>query len=128
MFSQVFFCPQGWESLSRGVSVQGGLCPGGICLAGLSRHEGVSVQGVSVCGSVQGGGICPGRGYLSRGVSVKETPYTVTLQAVCILLECILVRSLSLFDMNSKLDFSRIHLEATLLSLSVGPLQYIYSC
>ena len=47
-------CPGG--SLSRGGSVQGGLCPGGA----LSR--GVSVQGVS----------------LSRGVSVRETPRTVT--------------------------------------------------
>ena len=46
------FCPR--RSLSRGVSVKGGLCLGGLCI-------GVSVQGVSVSE-----GLCPGRS-LSRG-------------------------------------------------------------
>ena len=88
MFSQVFFCPQEWGSLSRGYlsggSVQGrgslsrgylsggfvqgrGSLSRGYLSGGLSRGggicpgKGVSVQGVSVWGSVQG------RGYLSRG-------------------------------------------------------------
>ena len=80
------FCPGG-RSLSRGISVQGGLCPGrGFCPGGsLFRKvsvQGVSVQVVSVLGGlcpggslsrgvpVQGGGLCPGRG-LSLGISVR---------------------------------------------------------
>ena len=56
-------------SLSKGgVSVRGGLCPGGPG-GSLSRGE----------VSVQGRGLCPGEGSLSRGgVSVSETPRTVT--------------------------------------------------
>ena len=138
MFSQVFVCSQrGSQSLStglcqaafcpgvsvceglwpegvsvKGVSVQGGVCPGvrGRCPGrSLSRGisfkqvsvQGVSVQGVSVQGGLCPGGLCPG-GSLSRGlcpgdevslsreslsrgmgvsvqgVSVRETPCTVT--------------------------------------------------
>ena len=63
-------------SLSRGVSV----------------HEGVSVQG----GSVQGEGLCPeGRvsiqGGLCPGGLCQGHPLYGNEQAVCILLECILV-------------------------------------
>ena len=76
-FSQVFICPQGeWAgggSLSGGISVQEGLCPGGVSVRE-SLSRGVSVWGVSV--SVQGD-LCPG-GSLSRGVSVRETPCMVT--------------------------------------------------
>ena len=72
-----------WGSLSRGtlsrwVSVQGGLCPGG-----------------SLSGGLCPGGLCPG-GSLSRGISVQEgsllgrPPYG-NEQVVRILLECILV-------------------------------------
>ena len=43
MFSQVFVCPRG--SLSRRVSVQGGLWPGGSLAMGVSG-QGVSVRGV----------------------------------------------------------------------------------
>ena len=53
----------------QGVSLFGGLCPGGLC-------PGVYVQGESLC--------------LGR-VSVRETPTYGNVQAVCILLECILV-------------------------------------
>ena len=55
-------------SLSIGVSVQGGLCPG----VSLSRGS-------------------PSRGSLARGVSVTENPSTVEEWVVRILLECILV-------------------------------------
>ena len=102
MFSQVFVCPLG----GGGVSVQGegslsgGLCPGGSLSRGL-YPRGVSVQGVSIQG-----GLCP-RGSLSKGVSVQgglcsrgvsvqggvfvwETPPYGNVQAVRILLECIL--------------------------------------
>ena len=77
-----------WGSLSGGVSFQGDLCPGGLCL------------GVSVWGGLCLGGICPGMslsiGSLSRGVSVREIPWTETSPygnelAVRILLGCILV-------------------------------------
>ena len=102
MFSQVFICSQGWGvsvsvrgSPSRKVSIQVGLCPGGLCPGeSLSRGRGlcpgaVSVQGRGLCPgggfSVQGGGVsfqgegslsrggglCPGEGGLSRGVSVQ---------------------------------------------------------
>ena len=57
--------PSRGGSLSREISVQGYLCPWGLCLEGsLSRR--VLSRGVSVQGS------------LSRGVSVIETPHTVT--------------------------------------------------
>ena len=62
-----------WESLSRGLSIQGGLCPGGLCPGRRVSVQGVSVKGVSVQGSLSRGslsrGLCPG-GYLSREVSV----------------------------------------------------------
>ena len=70
MFSQqVFACPQGGlcpqgRSLSRGVSVHGGLCPGG----SLSRGclcSGVSVLGVSVRGSMSRGSLSVWGGSLS---------------------------------------------------------------
>ena len=104
MFSQVSVCPQGGSrSLSRGVSVQGGLRPGGLC-------KGVSVQGGSLSRegclclgrwvSVQGGGFCPGRslsrGSLSRGslssgeLCHRDRPYG-NERAIRIQLECILV-------------------------------------
>ena len=93
------------ESLSRGVSVQGDLCPGGLCPGGslgclcpgglcpgggsLSRKvsvQGVYAQeGVSICrASVQGGS-------LSKGGSLSERPPYGNMRAVRILLECILV-------------------------------------
>ena len=98
-----------WGSLSRGVSVQWGLCPGGLCLGGLCL--GVSLQGGLCPGevSVQGGlcprGVCP-EGSLSGGslpgvslsgvslsmggLCLEDPPYG-NEQAVCILLEYILV-------------------------------------
>ena len=83
-------CPLGSLSMGvsvQGVSVHGGLCPGGLFLEvsvqgghcpGGSVWE-VSVQG-GLCprglsrkgGLCPGGGLCP-RGYLSGGVSVRET-------------------------------------------------------
>ena len=79
------------RGLCLGVSVQGGLCLGGLWSRGsLSRGVSVQVGGLSGWGvSVRVGGLCPGGGSLSRGVSVRE---------VRILLECILV---------SKLKFSK---------------------
>ena len=79
-------------SLSRRGSVQGVLCPGGLCL-GFSVQGGLSVQGGSLSGGSlcrQGGlctgrgslsrqgGLCPGRGVSVQGVSVGETPHTLT--------------------------------------------------
>ena len=74
MSSQLSVCPQGGpRSLSRGVSVQGGLCPGGLCPGG-SLSRGISVQG-----GLFPGGLCPAGWSLSRGVvSVRETSCTVT--------------------------------------------------
>ena len=95
--------------LSRGVFVQGGLCPGqslsrvfiqgGLCPGGLS------VQGGSMFGDRNGGlcpgGFCPAESLSSRvsvqqGVFVRETPWTETSpygteRAIRFLLECILV-------------------------------------
>ena len=42
----ILFTSRG-ESLSRGLSVQGGLCPGGVYVQGVST-QGVSVQGGSM--------------------------------------------------------------------------------
>ena len=79
----MFVCTQ------EGVFVQGGLCPGSLCPGG------VSVQVGSLSGGLYPGGLCPGslcqEGSLSRGVSVRETPLYSYVQAVHILLECILV-------------------------------------
>ena len=72
-------------SLSRGVSVQGGLCPGGSLSRGVSVQgkglcpEGASVQrglcpGVPVQGGLSGG-VCPG-GLPDRDPSWMETPQT----------------------------------------------------
>ena len=82
-----------------GVSV-GGLCPGGLCWGSLSTGGlclGVSVQGDLYPGGVCLGGLCP------EGISVKRSlswgslsrrpPYG-NVQAVRILLECILVRTM----------------------------------
>ena len=80
-------CLSTWGSLFRGGFCPGGLYPGGLCPGGpLSR--GVSIQGKGLYPgegslsrervSVQGKGLCPGEGSLSRGVSVRETPHTVT--------------------------------------------------
>ena len=74
MFSQVSVCPQG------GVSVQGGLCPGG----SLSR-------GVSVQGGLSPGEVSVWEGSLSRRGSLSGRPPYGYIWAVCILLECILV-------------------------------------
>ena len=60
-------------SLSRGVFVQRGLCPGGISVQGASLSRGVSVQGVSIQRGLCPWGSLSGRS-LSRGVSVMETP------------------------------------------------------
>ena len=77
------FCPEisVWESLSRGISIQGGLCPGG-----------------SVQGGLCLGGLCPG-GSLSGGSLLGKPllpPYGY-MWVVCILLECILVTGVCLF-------------------------------
>ena len=61
-------------SLSREISVQGGLCPGSLCGDGGSLSRGlclgVSVQGISVQGVSVHEGLFPG-GSLSRGISVQ---------------------------------------------------------
>ena len=44
MSSEVFVCPRGSPSLSREVSIQGNLCPGGISVQGVSLSRGVSVR------------------------------------------------------------------------------------
>ena len=103
------------SSHDQGVSVQGGVYPGG----SPSRGE-VSVQGVSVQGSLSGGslsrgcpgwslckegGLCPGRGVSVQGealsgrvsvwgVSIREIPPYGNERALRILLECILVHLL----------------------------------
>ena len=92
-------CPGG--SLSRGVSVPGGSLSRGLCPRGVSVQEGLCPGGSLSRGSLSRGslsgvlcpeggicprgGLCPGRGVylqaggsLSRGVSVRETPHTVT--------------------------------------------------
>ena len=51
-----------------------------------SVHRGVSVQGVSVWGGLCLGGLCLG------GLCQGDPPYSIA-QAVCILVECILVSS-----------------------------------
>ena len=72
MFSQVSVCPGGRsQSLSKGVSIPRGLCPG------------VSVQGVTVL-----------------GVSITETRPYANERAVRILLKCILVGSSQRSRMN----------------------------
>ena len=48
-------CQAAWSHVPSGVSLSAGLCLGGLCPEGL----------------------CPGRGSLSAGVSVRETPRTV---------------------------------------------------
>ena len=99
----------------RGVSVQWGLCPGGVFVQGGSLSRTVSVQGLYPGGSLSRGSLCSGGFYvwgqkwrsLSRrflssrvsvqqGVFVRETPWTETSpygteRAIRILLECILV-------------------------------------
>ena len=102
-------------SLSRGVSVQGSFCPGGLCQGGgtevsvsacITGHmtRGVSVQG-AVCpgggvsvqwffvkGGLCLGGLCPEG--LCPGASLSGRPPTYSNErAVRILLECILVCS-----------------------------------
>ena len=81
------------ESLSRG-----GLYPGGGSLSrGGPRPGGVSVQEGGFCPggvSVGGWGLLGGsfsRGSLSRGVSVQEDHQYGNVQALSIILECILV-------------------------------------
>ena len=65
------FCPEG--GLCRGGLCLGDLCPGGLCPGGsLSSGRGVSVQGGGWCPR----GLC--LGVSVQGVSVRETPYTVT--------------------------------------------------
>ena len=69
--------------MTRGVSVLGGLCPGGTLSRG-SLSRGASLSG----------DLCPGgMGSLSRGVSVRETPPYGKERAVCILLKCIRVEN-----------------------------------
>ena len=68
------------DQMTGGVSVQGGLCLGGLwgvsvwvevsVRVGVSVQEGVSVCGVSVRGVSVQGGLCAG-GSLSRGISVR---------------------------------------------------------
>ena len=81
------------RSLSRGVSVHDGLCPGGLCPGGLCP------------GGLCPGGFCPGGLSVQRGLclagslfgGVLETPPYGNEWAVRILLECILVNFLSIF-------------------------------
>ena len=94
-------CPGGslsGGSVSRGVSVQGGVCPEGVSVWEVSVQGvlcpggGVSVRGVSVQGVSVWVGLCLGGLY--QGLSVMETPPPYGNEwAVCILLECILVRN-----------------------------------
>ena len=73
-------CPEGlggvsiWGSLCRRVSVQRGLCPGDLCLGGLC--PGGLCPGGLCLGGLCSGGSLSGRS-LSRGLSVRETSYTV---------------------------------------------------
>ena len=60
--------------VQEGVSVQGGLCPGGSLSRGVSVHA----------------GICPG-GLCRKGSLSRETPSYGNVWAVHILLECIFV-------------------------------------
>ena len=88
-------CPEDW------VSVQGGLCPGGLCsgrcLPGVSVQEGLCPEGGVPC--PVGRGLCPedwasvqGRGSLSGGLCPgRPAPPYGNVQAERILLECILV-------------------------------------
>ena len=93
MFSQVSVCPRGRslsvESPSRGVSVQGGICPGGgsvqvrrgLCLGWVSFLGSLS-RGVSVGGgSVQGQGVLSGGSLFgSRSLSGVLCPGGVSVQ------------------------------------------------
>ena len=75
-------------SLSREFSVQGGLCPGSFLSRGGSLARELSVQGGSLSrGSLSTGFPVQGGGVLCQG----DSPHTVKRQAVCILLESILV-------------------------------------
>ena len=78
------------RSHDQRVSVRGGSVRGGLCLSTRVFVQG-SLRGSLSRGSLlNGGGLCP-RGSLSRGVSVRGDPLYSNEQAVCILLECILV-------------------------------------
>ena len=59
------------HSVHRGVSVQQGLCPGGLCLGGGSWSRRVSVQMVSVQGGLSLGGSMSRRS-VSSGVCVQR--------------------------------------------------------
>ena len=99
-----------YDSVHKGVSVQGSFCPGGLspegrlCLQGVfvwgGLVQGVSVQGVSLQRgiSVQGF-LCPEGGWVSvRGGSLSGRPLYGKERAVRILLECILIRILTCYS------------------------------
>ena len=73
---QEFLCPG--QSLSRRISVLGGLCPRGLCPGG-SLSRGPLSRGVSVQRSLCPGGLCPGvslpRGSLSREGLPDRDPF-----------------------------------------------------
>ena len=76
IFSEVSICPQeGPLSLSRGVSIQGGLCPGEGSLFRRFSVKGSLSRKVSVWGDLcpGGGGLYVGES-LSMGVSVQMVP------------------------------------------------------
>ena len=69
---------RGSRSLSRrGLHPRGGLYPRGVSVQGVSVQGRSLSRGVSVQGGLCLGCLCPG-GSLFRGVSVRETPCTVT--------------------------------------------------
>ena len=112
-------------SLSRGVSVRGGLCPGG------SLSRGVSVWGISVQGSLCPGGLCPegslsgeisvqgglSGGSLPRGVSVRETPLRTDRQTPVKVLRYPKLRFWAI-KIETRLHSSRMH---TARALTVSP-------
>ena len=91
LFARAGLCPnmhhrshdQG-GSLSRGLSVCGGCLSWGVCVQG-RFCLGVSVQGGLCHGGSQSRGLCG-----EEGLRQRDPPYG-NEQAVCILLECILV-------------------------------------
>ena len=100
-----------YDSVHKGVSVQGGflsrgslsrggsLSTGGLCLGG-GVVQGVSVQGVSLQRGVSVQGfLCPEGGWVSvRGGLCQRDPLYGKERAVRILLECILVRILTCYS------------------------------
>ena len=85
MFSQVSVCPEGWASLVPCPFQEVGISDT------MSLPEGGYVQGV--VSTLQHG---TSRGYVGGGYEIPKD--TIGKQAVCILLECFLVNSVSVAD------------------------------